>query len=306
LSSVFSYDTPKLITSTTEIPLVTQATLIHRSNMKKFLPATVTSKTIEIKAGISDKFDHEELMMEPVKLMPKDISNRRVIFINHTMPFKPHPTASSGKFLSSTQADDDDDGVTIVNEDESLDSEDDTESSEEDYEFEYEDETPEPSTIKAPMKISKKIPLKPQRRVIQAASKKAKPQNHLNFASFLRFLKNIQESFATRTAKNINDKINMLRKFRDKLLIAINSRIKSLWRNKSSTKKKQHKRTKRTLGGGGGGEGWMSHAGSSMESYPSAEGALLSISFLTFAVFLIKLVLVSEHTDFISNFVESD
>jgi hypothetical protein len=300
MSSVFSYDTPR-VSSTTEKTLVTQASYIHRSNTKKFFPSTITSKTIEMKPLIvTDRFDHEELMMEPVKLLPKDITNRRTIFLNHTMPFQPHPTASTGKFLSSTQPEDDDDGVTIVSEEESLDSDADVES-EEDYEFYYETETPEPPTTKSPKKASRKVPSKPQRRVTQVDSKKAKPQNHLSFSSFLKFLKNIQASFATRTAKNINDKINMLRKFRDKLLIAINSRIKSLWKTQPKTRNKEHKRTKRTLGGGGG-DGWMSHGGGGMETYPSTEGALLSISFLTFAVFLIKLVLVSEQTNFYFEF----
>lgn len=117
----------------------------------------------------------------------------------------------------------------------------------------------------------------------------------LSFTSFLKFLRTIQESFATRTAKNINEKINMLRQFRDKLMSAINTRIRNLWKTNN---KKKHKRTKRTLGGSGGGDGWMSqHGGGGMEHYPSTEGALLSISFLTFAVFLIKLVLVRNIID---------
>ena len=292
LNSVFSYDPQKVLSSTTEtaIALVTKPTYSRHSNTKKYFQSTVTSKNIQVNSAISDRFDHDETMMEPVKLLPNE-SIQRIVFLNHTIPMKVHPTASSGKFLSSTQeTDDDDDGVTVVGEDETLDSADEElMSSEEDYEFEYETETPEPSTTKAPIK---KPALKPQRRIFQAASKKAKPQNNnLSFSSFMKFLKNIQDSFATRTAKNINDKVNMLRKFRDKLLIAINSRIKSLWKNQSQTKITQ--RTKRTAGGTGS-EGWMSQHGGAMESYPSAEGALLSISFLTFAVFLIKLVLVSK------------
>lgn len=300
LNSVFSYDPQKVLSSTTEtaIALVTQPTYSHRSNTKKYFQSTVTSKTIQMNSEISDRFDRDETFMEPVQLLPKK-SIQRIVFLNHTIPMKVHPTSSSGKFLSSTQETDEDDGVTILDENESFDSVEELKSSEEDYDFEYETETPEPLTTKAP----KKAPPKPQRRIFQTASKKAKPQNNnLSFSSFMKFLKNIQDSFASRTAKNINDKVNMLRKFRDKLLIAINSRIKSLWKNQSQTKKTQ--RTKRTVGGGES-EGWMSQQGGGIESYPSAEGALLSISFLTFAVFLIKLVLVSNFIrDFESTWVE--
>ena len=298
LNSVFSYDLQKVLSSTTEtaLALVTQPTYSHRSNTKKYFQSTVTSKTIQMNTEISDRFDHDETFMEPVQLLPKK-SIQRIVFLNHTIPMKVHPTVSSGKFLSSTQEADEDDGVTVVGEDESLDSVEELISSEEDYEFEYETETLEPLTTKAPKKAltkaPKKDPPKPQRRIFQTTSKKEKPQNNnLSFSSFMKFLKNIQDSFASRTAKNINDKVNMLRKFRDKLLIAINSRIKSLWIKKNQPQTKKTQRTKRTVGGGES-EGWMSQQGGGIESYPSAEGALLSISFLTFAVFLIKLVLVS-------------
>lgn len=298
LSSVFSYDAPKTVSSTTEMTLITEASFSQQSKMKKYFPSTVTSKTVDFKPQISDRVDLE--LMEPVKLTIGS-NQRKVIFLNQTVPIKVQsPYIESGKVMPSNQdsaeenEDDDDDGVTVVNEDESLDNSEELASSEEEYEYEYEAEIPLTSTTttttttttKAPRKVT---PSKPQRRVIQVASMKAKPHNHLSFTSFLKFLKNIQESFATRTAKNINDKISMLRKFRDKLLITVNQRINSLWKTQSKKKTKKN-RNKRTLGGGGG---WMEGGGGAAMDFPSAEGALLSISFLTFAVFLIKLVLVS-------------
>lgn len=174
MGSVFSYDPPKFVSSTTQMTLILEPTHFHRSNTKKYFASTVTSKIIEIKPAISDRIDHDQFEMEAVKSFPKENStsassntNGRVIFLNHTMPLKVHPTQSSGKQLTSTQQidDDDDDGVTIVSEDESLDSEDDDDDSyEEDYEFEYETEAqkpkPQPSSTKAPVKAPMKAPTK--------------------------------------------------------------------------------------------------------------------------------------------------
>jgi hypothetical protein len=71
------------------------------------------------------------------------------------------------------------------------------------------------------------------------------------------------------------------------MLKNIQMRIKNLWM--APKKQISNKRTKRFLMGesGHGHDGGM--------EFPSAEGALLTISFLTFAVFLIKLVLVSRY-----------
>ncbi len=70
----------------------------------------------------------------------------------------------------------------------------------------------------------------------------------------------------------------MLTEFRDSLMTAINGQIKKLWKMQPSDESR--KRVKRTFAEKSG-----------VMDFPSSEGALLSICFLTFAVFLIKLVL---------------
>lgn len=293
LSSVFSYDQPTTFSTTTDKVITTEASYTHQTTVKKYFPTTVTSKAVDFEHKIADRIDYEEIEMEPVRLLSFESDRRKVIYMNQTVPLKVLPIlVETGKKMTSNQdsdSEEDDDGVTIVDDDEELDI-----SHQEDEEDYYEYDEPASSsttttTTKAPRKSPiRKVPQKPQKRIVEMMNMKAKVHNHLSFSSFLKFLKNIQESFATRTAKNISEKIKMLSQFRDSLLLTINQRIKSLWKTQSKTKKKKKHRSKRTLGGGGG---WMEH-GSGMD-FPSAEGALLSISFLTFAVFLIKLVLVS-------------
>uniref|UniRef100_A0A182W5J8 Uncharacterized protein n=1 Tax=Anopheles minimus TaxID=112268 RepID=A0A182W5J8_9DIPT len=100
------------------------------------------------------------------------------------------------------------------------------------------------------------------------------------FVGFLEFLRRMQASFVQRTAHTIGDKIRTLAGMRDQLLSSIERRIASLWMGR---KPHTGRRVKR---------GWMeSHGETDAMDFPSAEGALLTISFLTFAVFLIKLVL---------------
>lgn len=123
----------------------------------------------------------------------------------------------------------------------------------------------------------------------------------LSFMKVLQFLKDIQSTFVTNTARSIQDKIKMLEIFKDTLLMNIGkwnkkknikyyaifniilllflnleTRIKSLWPTPVV-------RTKRHI---------ESHDSHGSMDFPSSEGALMTISFLTFAVFLIKLVLV--------------
>lgn len=284
LSSVFSYDAPKFSTSTTETSLVTASQ--KSSNTKKYLISTVTSKTVDFDDEISDRVDYGELETHHIKLTSTGNlkQSRKVAYMNQTVPIRVVPIFGNEmkkpSNLNQQQENDEDDGVTILDEEEGLSSSEEAASDEEFYEYE---ELPT-STMKTPRK-RKPTTHKPRRRVSQMANTKPKIQSHLSFASFLKFVKNIQATFTTRTAKNINDKIKILRNFRDKLLLTINQRIKNLWKTKPKTKKEP--RVKRTLGGGGG---WMEPSGGM--DFPSAEGALLSISFLTFAVFLIKLVLV--------------
>uniref|UniRef100_A0A182M159 Uncharacterized protein n=1 Tax=Anopheles culicifacies TaxID=139723 RepID=A0A182M159_9DIPT len=100
------------------------------------------------------------------------------------------------------------------------------------------------------------------------------------FGGFLEFLRRMQASFVQRTAHTIGDKIRTLAGMRDQLLSSIERRIASLWMGRKPLTGRRVKR------------GWMeSHGETDAMDFPSAEGALLTISFLTFAVFLIKLVL---------------
>lgn len=286
LSSVFSYD--KKISSTTDMTLISESASEKQLNTRKYMQSTVTSKSINIVDEISDRVDYTVL-----DKVPFVEETKTVMFQNHSMPIRIiQPVESTSKKFSSTlheeigEDSDDDEGVTVVDEDESLTSFEETASSEEYYEYEEASTT----TTKAPRKAAK-MRSKPQRRVMQKVSSKPHLHNHLNFTNFLKFLKNIQDSFATRTAKNINDKVKMLREFRDNLMMTINQRIKNLWRAQPKTKTiNKNNRMKRTVHSG---MGW--EPGHAMD-FPSAEGALLSISFLTFAVFLIKLVLQVVHT----------
>ena len=64
--------------------------------------------------------------------------------------------------------------------------------------------------------------------------------------------------------------------------------------NRKGLRKKDQNHRRRTKRGGDWLEEVHTHHHGGMD-FPSAEAALLTISFLTFAVFLIKLVLVSAH-----------
>jgi hypothetical protein len=282
ISSVFSYESQP---GTSLITEMTPTTVMKQSTQRKIFFSTVTSKTIEFVGGISDRLDNNEIQVE---VIPIQEESRRVIFANQTIPFKTLVGEKKPSIKAKPEnTEDEDDESVIVSDDEELTSSE--EATEEYYDEENEEQlaTTSTTTTKAPRKLSRRpSKLNPQRRVIQNMKMKPSFHNHLSFANFLKFLKNIQQSFTKRTAKNINEKINMLRDFRDNLLLTINQRIKSLWK----TKEKKEHRVKRTLGGGGG---WMEQGGGAMD-FPSAEAALLSISFLTFAVFLIKLVLVSK------------
>uniref|UniRef100_A0A7G3AYH9 Putative transcription dna-dependent n=1 Tax=Lutzomyia longipalpis TaxID=7200 RepID=A0A7G3AYH9_LUTLO len=107
---------------------------------------------------------------------------------------------------------------------------------------------------------------------------KQKQDRGFSFSGLISFLKSIQESFMSRTKRSIEDKIKFLTDIRDKFLVEIEKRISFLWPPNDAT---PHRKSKRHIGGGS--EGHM--------DFPSAEGAFMTICFLTFAVFLIKLVL---------------
>ncbi|XP_052866191.1 uncharacterized protein LOC128272416 isoform X2 [Anopheles cruzii] len=110
-------------------------------------------------------------------------------------------------------------------------------------------------------------------------------------AAFFDFLRCLQASFGLRSAYNVSGKIHLLVGLRNLLFANIEQRIARLWidNQSSMTIRRNQRRRRRQLRR----TRWIDHAGDSDGSmdFPSAEGALLTISFLTFAVFLIKLVL---------------
>lgn len=223
---------------------------------------------------------------------------------------------------------DQDDGIMISEDDDDVEGDDDTdmngswETENENYDNDEDDfssdeylneSTATTTTTKKPLTRRTKTPSKnsphPHRRMYTTTSEKPKQQqsaNPLSFMNFINFLKKIQNSFATRTAKTIVDKILILKRFRDSLIETINRQIESLWKIRTPNRraellKAEHKRKrvhniqKRFISTGDeGGGGWVESGHGSGMAFPSAESALLSISFLTFAVFLIKLVLVKK------------
>lgn len=300
MNKVYSYQTPLEVkpvsttTTTTEMTKIMYNNQQHENLIKLHYPqrfttttTTVPSIIVEIHDKI-DEFPNTDGFTERVDLKPPEtiqIKKKNSTVLNQKIPVRvasPPILLSVGKKLKSSEedAEEDEEGVTIVEYDE----EDYVDDPEEEEVEEYEEKVVE--KVKALPKRPKSTP-KPQnnqRRVLKPkVNVKPKLDNSLNFTGFVKFLKSIQENFATKTARNINDKVRILRRFRDNLLLSIEERIRNLWKTKP-----KRKRTKRTLGGNGGSSGQDSN---SMD-FPSAEGALLSISFLTFSVFLIKLVLV--------------
>ncbi|KAK9878500.1 hypothetical protein WA026_022397 [Henosepilachna vigintioctopunctata] len=89
---------------------------------------------------------------------------------------------------------------------------------------------------------------------------------------FIPYLKRVQDELISNSHKNLRGKIGMLRRLRDDMLFNIDEKINQLWGRKSS-EARGHKE-----------DDYDMH-------FPSNEGALMTIGFLTFAVFLIKLIL---------------
>lgn len=287
MNKVYSYQTPLEIKPVYTTTTTTEKTKVLYKNKQKdnliklhYPERFTTSTTAPIIVEIHDKIDEfpkTDGFTERIDLKLPETLHEHTIVLNKTVPVRvasPPVLISVGKKLKSSEedAEEDEEGVTIVEYDDN------------EYEDDLEDEKEEEYVEK--VKTIPKRPKttqKPHRRVLkQKVKAKPKLDNPLNFAGFVKFLKSIQENFATKTARNINDKVRILRRFRDNLMLSIEERIRNLWKTKP-----KRRRVTRTLGGGSG-------AGQDSNSidFPSAEGALLSISFLTFSVFLIKLVLV--------------
>lgn len=311
VSNVFSF-IPSIPTSTTDSTIFNDNLSTRKSYIRHYFQSTVTSKVINVVGNIASNMTMSDEYLQPVVLEdPDKNNNKKVMYFNKTVqmnviPAKIHQIFdnTSEKFGSNSQQNVNyenfnDDGITITDEPEDIYYDD-------EYYYEYdEDETTKfypikptsTTTTEMPPKTHKKKNLnqKLQRRTMIQIMKNQqyKPFGDISFPNFIRFLKKIQESFAIRTAKTIGDKIKMLVHFRDQLMLTINKQIRRLWKGQPQAKVSKNssniKRTKRTLG--------LDHShGSGAMDFPSAEGALLSICFLTFAVFLIKLVLVSTYS----------
>lgn len=113
-------------------------------------------------------------------------------------------------------------------------------------------------------------------------------------SNFLPFISMVQDSLLKTENKNIRNKLSFLRNLRDNLLINIGElfqhretfesslpfteeRMRALWPIPEKTETREYKDEHYHM------------------DFPSNEGALMTIGFLTFAVFLIKLVLVRCH-----------
>lgn len=311
-----SFLSSEMVNSVISLPPTTESSIFgdnvstRKSYVRQYFQTTVTSNVLNVIGSLSNVPENQEIF-EPVLLQAPVKNKNRVMYFNKTVQMNVIPVIpvktyqirnkTDEKFEDNNQNvnyhESDDDGMALTDNEAAEDVYYDDE-----YYYEYEDETTKfnpfvkkvstTTTTAMPRKTHKKKTLnqKLQRRTMAQLmnSKQYKPFGDVSFPSFIKFLRKIQESFAIRTAKTIGDKIKMLVTFRDQLMMTINRQIRRLWRgNPESTKKSSSsRRSKRTLG--------LDHGqGSGAMDFPSAEGALLSICFLTFAVFLIKLVLVS-------------
>ncbi|XP_041969336.1 uncharacterized protein LOC121726168 [Aricia agestis] len=100
--------------------------------------------------------------------------------------------------------------------------------------------------------------------------------NSKHFPGIWRMLKNVANVISKNTHRTVNGKIKYLEDLKNKLLFNIQERIDSVWPAAGRVARGAEARGDMEL--------------------PSSEGALMTISFLTFAVFLIKLVLQIIHT----------
>ncbi|KAJ8960308.1 hypothetical protein NQ318_004034, partial [Aromia moschata] len=98
-----------------------------------------------------------------------------------------------------------------------------------------------------------------------------------DYEGLLSFLKIIQNNLFKYKNKSRTSKISVLKNLRDHLLVNIKERITNLWKPEVSSEARGYKED------------------DSHMDFPSNEGALMTIGFLTFAVFLIKLIIKLVH-----------
>ncbi|KAJ3647642.1 hypothetical protein Zmor_019507 [Zophobas morio] len=106
-------------------------------------------------------------------------------------------------------------------------------------------------------------------------AKNATQTSESAYSGFLPLLQSIQQTLTINAKKSLKNKISVLTNLRDNLLANIDERMSGLW-SRSDTQAEAR-----------GHDDEM--------DFPSNEGALMTIGFLTFAVFLIKLVLKLVH-----------
>ncbi|XP_049824327.1 uncharacterized protein LOC126265783 [Aethina tumida] len=94
------------------------------------------------------------------------------------------------------------------------------------------------------------------------------------FDSFIPMVKTIQKTLMKDQDKSVTNKIAVLKNLRDKLLWNIGDKMTNLWGPSDQNRQARGYKDEHHM------------------DFPSNEGALMTIGFLTFAVFLIKLVLV--------------
>lgn len=280
---------------TTETAVLNENVSTMKSLIRQYLQSTVTSKVVHVLNSLPSITSLEN--MEQIHLhTPENQNKKKIVYLNKTVQMNVIPYENHHE-MSANEENSDGANQTVFyqinNDDEGNFTEDFGDVYyDDDYYYEYE-ETTKFSAPKSTTKTLKKthkmkrVDQKLQKRTMMQImnNKQYRPFSDVSFPSFIKFIKRIQESFAIRTAKTIGEKIKMLVHFRDQLMLTINKQISRLWKGQSQAKKSFQKRTKRTLGMD------IGHSSGAMD-FPSAEGALLSICFLTFAVFLIKLVLV--------------
>ncbi|KAF5293933.1 hypothetical protein FQA39_LY13638 [Lamprigera yunnana] len=93
-----------------------------------------------------------------------------------------------------------------------------------------------------------------------------------SYSTFIPFLSKIQSALMKNAHESKNSKVNVLADLRDHLLYEMKNRISNLWKPKENRIKRHYEDDLHM-------------------DFPSNESALMTIGFLTFAVFLIKLVM---------------
>ncbi|CAH1637978.1 unnamed protein product [Spodoptera littoralis] len=112
----------------------------------------------------------------------------------------------------------------------------------------------------------------------------AKNENKVNaIENLINFMRVVADTISKNSRRNFNGKIQYLHELKDTILSNIEDRIDATWPDDDSAGARRRSRSAHATPRG--------HV-----HFPSSESALMTISFLTFAVFLIKLVLQVIHT----------